>query len=31
MLRSGEPLPEGDRFAEPPAEDEDEWTIRVVV
>jgi predicted RNase H-like HicB family nuclease len=31
MLRSGEPLPEGDRFAEPPAEDEDKWTIRVAV
>ena len=31
MLSSGEPLPEGDRFAEPPAEDEDEWTIRVAV
>jgi predicted RNase H-like HicB family nuclease len=31
MLLSGEPLPEGDRFAEPPAEDEEEWMIRVAV
>jgi predicted RNase H-like HicB family nuclease len=31
MLVSGEPLPEGDRFAESPAEDDEEWTIRVAV
>jgi predicted RNase H-like HicB family nuclease len=32
MLRHGEPLPpEEDRFARPPVEDEDEWTIRVAV
>jgi predicted RNase H-like HicB family nuclease len=31
MLVNGERLPEGDQFAKPPAENEEEWIIRVAV